>query len=758
MIRSETAAPLRARMAIEQQADLLKCEIEDSSKDCFVDLNWGFFFDGTNNNLERDRPHFAHSNVARLYDVFDVRADSPEHIRRYVAGVGTPFNDEIGDQGKSVHQAAGLAAGWGGEARINWALLKVLDNLHYYYEGKDFGEELGVLDSQAVKEMSTDLNIPVHQLRKQTGDEIELLREINMLESVQFLTTTAANPPNDVGRIKKLKARREALTTKVAAWRKTSRPKIRSIRISVFGFSRGAAEARVFCSWLKDAFETDFTLCGIPVQIDFLGIFDTVASVGMANSSIAFDGHGGWGREVDLAVPAYVRECVHMVAALEVRASFPLDGYRGNAHRATQLVYPGVHSDLGGGYIPSEQGKGYVGSEGRDAAKFSQIPLLEMYQRARAAGVPLDATLSSLPQRARDSMQVDNALLTAYSEYFEAAGGVSYGSLQQIMHDHYGRYLQWRKLRLGDDAPAGLKHQPFVSRAGKKGGQDVVDLVMANYELKWEYEALLKDERSDPALRIPNGLSDNISKFIGLRARNIFPLASLRDAAVSYVWGYKMKCWQEIKPIWEDTSDVDPRISRLMDEYIHDSRAWFKPFGAPNEAAWKRQQEERMKLLEAQDSRYKEWERIKQEDERILREGNALERMAAAHRRSAMNSTPQAWPKRLEGADRKDLDAWKSNKQLPYEIEGRESWSIFGYLRWRMVYEDEASWLQQVGDFAGAQARAVKRGIKDKVDDAVDRAAEAAGRAIGDGVKKGADYLLDKAKDALSNGVPRPRL
>ena len=141
-----------------------------------------------------------------------------------------------------------------------------------------------------------------------------------------------------------------------------------------------------------------------------------------------------------------------------------------------------------------------------------------------------------------------------------------------------------------------------------------------------------------------------------------------------------------------------------------------------------------------------------------MREGGAFDRMAAAQRRSAMNSTPQAWPKRLEGADRKDLDAWRDGGKLPYEMEGRESWSIFGYLRWRMVYEDEASWLQQIGEFAGAQTRAIKRGVKDKVDDAVDRAAEAAGRAIGDGVKKGADYLLDKAKDALSNGIPRPRL
>ena len=62
----------------------------------------------------------------------------------------------------------------------------------------------------------------------------------------------------------------------------------------MFGFSRGAAQARVFCNWLTDALDSDSSLCGIPLQVDFLGIFDTVASVGLANSSLVFDGHGGW--------------------------------------------------------------------------------------------------------------------------------------------------------------------------------------------------------------------------------------------------------------------------------------------------------------------------------------------------------------------------------------------------------------------------------------------------------------------------------
>ena len=39
-------------------------------------------------------------------------------------------------------------------------------------------------------------------------------------------------------------------------------PKIERIRVSIFGFSRGAAEARVFANWLKDA-------CDPPEGISF---------------------------------------------------------------------------------------------------------------------------------------------------------------------------------------------------------------------------------------------------------------------------------------------------------------------------------------------------------------------------------------------------------------------------------------------------------------------------------------------------------
>ncbi|MFB6657263.1 phospholipase effector Tle1 domain-containing protein [Streptomyces microflavus] len=83
------------------------------------------------------------------------------------------------------------------------------------------------------------------------------------------------------------------------------------------------------------------------MQIDFVGLFDTVASVGAAQSFFEsmFDGHGGWASAEDLRIPADVRRCVHMVAAHEVRGSFPVDLVDGA--NCEQIIYPNLRRRRG---------------------------------------------------------------------------------------------------------------------------------------------------------------------------------------------------------------------------------------------------------------------------------------------------------------------------------------------------------------------------------------------------------------------------
>ena len=161
----------------------------------------------------------------------------------------------------------------------------------------------------------------------------------------------------------------------------------------------------------------------------------------------------------------WVRRCVHMVAAHEVRGSFPLDAYRGDCRSALQMVYPGVHSDIGGGYLVGEQGKGFAGGRAADPAKLSQLPLVAMYNEAVAAGVPLSVHSEGLIRQAKDAFNIDPALSRAYAGYIDAVGGSSRGELRPLVQAEYGNYLRWRRLRLGEDAPHGLRHQSFVARA-----------------------------------------------------------------------------------------------------------------------------------------------------------------------------------------------------------------------------------------------------------------------------------------------------
>ena len=91
-------------------------------------------------------------------------------------------------------------------------------------------------------------------------------------------------------------------------------------------------------------------------------MFDTVASVGLAASALIADGHQAWADADDsLRIPLEPVQCLHLVSGHEARRSFPLDSvlYRGELPpNCTEIVFPGVHSDIGGGYPPFDQGRG----------------------------------------------------------------------------------------------------------------------------------------------------------------------------------------------------------------------------------------------------------------------------------------------------------------------------------------------------------------------------------------------------------------
>ncbi|MFO1251140.1 MAG: DUF2235 domain-containing protein [Inhella sp.] len=386
---------------------------------CKLRLRVAIFFDGTGNNLEADIGTQEHSNVARLYRSYPEVSSAQGLYRFYVPGLGTYFK-EIGDVGDDD----GMAFGKYGEPRLQWAMQQIDDSV-----------------------------------------------------------------------------------------RKHPKETILGLDIAVFGFSRGAALARAFALRIQERCTRSGSKWlwqggGFEARLTFMGLFDTVASVGLPASSgvhslyiakgwdtldkgladrradastglapvqprdpdmppvmgIAFgerpgadptwnsaDGHGSWAK--NLRIPAMAIKCVHFTAGHEIRNSFPLDSAReGDRYPPSvdERVYPGVHSNVGGGYRPGEGGK----SPEADRL-LSLVPLLAMHDAALAAGVPL------LPKRHPQCGQdfvVSPQLIEHFNLYARAAeAATARKTVEGRLLGHMRLWFAWRFKRIRADQASGRR-------------------------------------------------------------------------------------------------------------------------------------------------------------------------------------------------------------------------------------------------------------------------------------------------------------
>ncbi|MNZ68300.1 hypothetical protein D3C78_865650 [compost metagenome] len=136
----------------------------------------------------------------------------------------------------------------------------------------------------------------------------------------------------------------------------------------------------------------------LPVSVEYLGLLDTVASVGIADIIPGANGHMSWA-DGNQQLPAdLVKRCLHLVASHEQRLCFPLESIRraqgGYPANSVEVIYPGVHSDQGGGYPPGDQGKA---TGENDGLLLSQIALNEIYADAYYHGAPLKVPREALP-------------------------------------------------------------------------------------------------------------------------------------------------------------------------------------------------------------------------------------------------------------------------------------------------------------------------------------------------------------------------
>ncbi len=123
---------------------------------------------------------------------------------------------------------------------------------------------------------------------------------------------------------------------------------VKQVTIDVSGFSRGAAAARHFISYLHARRSLAMRL-GIPkakVKIKFVGIFDTVSSF----SAIGFNNVD----QLGLRILGNADKVVHLTAGDEFRSNFSLTDITSSLSIGYELTLPGAHSDIGGGYAETE--------------------------------------------------------------------------------------------------------------------------------------------------------------------------------------------------------------------------------------------------------------------------------------------------------------------------------------------------------------------------------------------------------------------
>lgn len=427
---------------------------------CELTLHIGLFFDGTGNNKDWDNAddctkgqgsqyeRRCHSNVARLFAAY-LASGARGYYPIYIEGLGTPCSPI----GEDTPAALGGAMAEGGDGRINLGLLQLLNTIHIAASPT----KQPALTDDVIKALcrhgrgSLGPSVPVvvtdeygRRIEYPPNDDAVALAKVNR-STVGGLLMSGLSTNRDHA----LSFYRGQIYAITQFLKNSPRPKPIEIMLDVFGFSRGSAEARVFCSWLSELAPSG-TLCGLPLTIRFLGIFDTVASVGIPSAPAmtynATHGHFAWGQPQWLRVPVQVKNCLHLAAMHENRASFPLDLVRtenGLAGNCQEFAFPGMHSDVGGGYAPGEQGRGTTSGDTntQDSDKLSQVSLSIMLNAAQAAGVPL-AIKNAVDVPSAGSYNpflINNKVRAAYENFHGLCGGE-----QRQMGDWLLSYLAWR--------------------------------------------------------------------------------------------------------------------------------------------------------------------------------------------------------------------------------------------------------------------------------------------------------------------------
>jgi hypothetical protein len=462
----------------------------------------------------------SHSNVVVLHNAHK-DPKMGDYYPLYIPGVGTRF-PEIGEMHES---AEGKSQAKGGEARIHYAMIQIYNAVHRAVYGSNI---LLVPGKEALDAVRSD---------RYAEDNLNVAWTIGKGKRPAYF---------------------KALEARLKAAILDKKPEVKLINISVFGFSRGAAQARTFSNWMLECCKgagDSYKFCDIPIRFQFLGIFDTVASVGLADSSPIGEGLMDWA-DGSMDIPKAIERTVHHVAAHEIRQNFPLSsGRNGKAYPANciEIVYPGAHSDVGGGYGPNEQGKGAAGR----AHLASQVPLIHMYQEAMKTGVPLmnvdELKHANLGYVVND-LQLHPTLAQRFQEYAKWSK-VEAKKVESMLFEHMRMYWRWR-----------IRVSPtFQSLDSYKAAneQDKGDMLASDQEFQSHLKTIDARELAAANDKVGGnyggyGESSELERISREQQNN---LNEAEEAA---------------KKEKANIKDVPPLVHEFFDNHIHDSHASFR--------------------------------------------------------------------------------------------------------------------------------------------------------------------------------------
>ena len=467
-----------------------------AAQDCSDVIHISVFFDGTGNNKDADESTKKWSNVARIWRAAQqmVKPGSPNYTV-YVSGVGTPFNGKPLFSGEEKLIAiedgplTGAAGGAGGTRRLNFGQQQINDALRE------------ALLSKA----------------RMLGGQVAKYAEAGKQQSF-------ADVNKALGRHRLIK----------------------QINISIYGFSRGAALARAFCNqWLWECKESRGQLSyeGYPIRFVFLGLFDTVASFGLPATNTANTLTYGGFKGRDLVVDDRVERCVHFVAAHELRFSFPVDLIRRDGALTgnwLEKTYPGVHSDVGGGYEPKEQGMDN---------NYARIPMRDMMREGQLHGSRItgyeDIKKTSF-RIYQERFECKPETEAAYKAYTAACNPG--GTIEQQMQKHMEHLY----------SACGTLH--------REGGESVTQRV---HREGGSWSRLAPNDMGKE-LASYNEAMKQLSSPVNVAVRSVLNPTYALQKGVYALW-ISPKPWQ--LDAWKQTSKEG--VMRFLHTYIHDSKAGF---------------------------------------------------------------------------------------------------------------------------------------------------------------------------------------